>query len=134
MAPSPATTATAAPGAWLRVKMSSACASNCGRIALTATVAAARLAAAASADDVGEGSGATEGDGDAAAVEEGDAEAAAEGRAVGVAAGVAFSVTLTPHAAGNAARPAAAAISNARVRIFISVPPRGGRTRRCVSG
>src|SRR5450759_276472 len=110
--------------------MSSACASNSGRIALTATVAAARLAAA-SADGVGESSGATEGDGVAAPVEGGDAEAAAEGRAVGVAAGVAFSVTLTPHAAGSAARPTAAAISNARLRTFTSVRPRqGGRQGR----
>src|SRR5450756_655965 len=92
--------------------MPSACTSNGGRIALTATVAAARLAAAASVDGVGVGSRVTEGDGDAAAVEEGDAR------------GDAFSVTLTPHAAGSAARPAAARSSSARVRIFISVPPR----------
>src|SRR5665647_2689631 len=113
--------------------MSSACTSNCGRIALTATLAAARLAVAASVDGVGVGSRVTEGDGDSAAVE----EAAAEGRAafVGVAAGVAFSVTLTPHAAGSAARPAAARSSSARVRIFISVPPRQvGRQGRGTTG
>ena len=43
---------------------------------------------------------------------------------VGVAAGAAFSATLTPHAAGSTARPAAARSSSARVRIFICVPPR----------
>jgi hypothetical protein len=104
--------------------MSSASTSNCGRIALTETVAAARLTAAASADDVGEGNGVAESDVVGVTDGDGDAEGAAEGRAACVAAGVEVSVTLTPHAVGSAARPAAAASSSARVRVFISVPPR----------
>jgi len=94
---------------------------------LTSTVAAARRAAAASA----EGSIAGVGEGEAVAgvgEDEGDAVEAAAGRGDGVAAG--SELTLTPHPAIAARARAPNTASGARARILIAVPPPHASGRR----
>src|SRR5674536_30997 len=118
----------AAPGTPLRAKMSCASSSKRGRTALTSTVAAARLSAAASADGsvdgVGDGEGIAgvtevEGDGD-------DAVEAAEGRGDGGGS----ELTLTPHPADAAIAMAPSMASGASVRILMDVPPPHAASRR----